>query len=257
MSKKALSRRGFLSVTGKTAVATVLSSLLKIVPEAQGVLAAGATDGVILPGGVQATPLSSRELNRVYNRLFKTPDVQTLAQHLTASGYSARRERASAYTFTLKDNSQAVGLLIPFSDTNEAYLIIADFGSTIRVGGGVKYSQNDRQLIDLYDVKEGNLIKQSIAYQDLNSTLLVSVNGGAGSIGIQSSSSCNICSFVCGFIKGTGCSLGGAVVCGLLAVPCGPIYPECWLICMAIFLIVCYNFPKPCYDICRESGYCP
>jgi len=260
MGRKAISRRSFLGVTGRTTVAAIVATVLKVVPEAQGVLAANGIAGsgqISLPGGVEATPLSRRELNRTYDRLIQAPDVQTLVRHLIASGYSERRGRSSAYSFMVSGKPPVVVLLIPFSDSRDAYLIVADFGSTIMVGGGVRYSQSGNEWIDFYDVKNGSLVRQSFNFDDLSSEILPSARSTADPITPQSDASCNICSFVCGFIKGTGCSLGGAVVCAMLAIPCGPIYPECWLICTAIFLIVCYDYPRPCYDICHDAGYCP
>jgi len=242
-----------VQVTKQAAVAAPQSA------SCSAVLVAGKSSGttqgdVVLPDGIKAKPLSEQTLKEVLKKVLESPDGQTMASLLEKEGYSLQEKRAMGYLFTTDDNKEIIGLAVPLSGSGEGWFVAADTGSSIIVAGGTAHLEDKTRVIDLYDVRGGKLTNHTVIEQHPDGTLL---NRATGQAATQSSGNCNLCMFVCGLIKGTGCSLIGVPLCLFVSSACGPDAPICWLMCMAMWVIVCNNITTPCSQVCRNLGYCP
>jgi len=258
MNKNRISRRDFLKRLSQTMVAGILANILKLVPEAQGVLAGsksstGARDGIVLPDGIKAEPLSKPALEEALTKATGNLDGQALIRFFEKEGYAAQHNQALGY-FLSTDIVQVTAVAIPFSQSGDAWLIAADFGSYMTIAGGVAHWKDNTRVIDLYDASGGMLINHHVVEQSPDGTIS---SKATGKVITQGSGQCELCGFVCGLIKGTSCSLQGAALCLFISAFCGPTMPECFVLCMLIWLQVCWNLGKPCYDVCRDFGYCP
>lgn len=221
MNKNQLPRRGFLKSFVKVVSAAGLASLLKLVPEAQEVLAQGAGD----QSKLTVEELSGAALEKAIQAVNDFSDGKTMWQYLVEKGYVPDKTKTSGVKVYANEQSGTL-VRVPFAHRGSLQQAVLTFGfgnGQAKVGAG--FYAGEPIDIDAYAVKNGRVAKEAHIQKMSNGSLRVEFTTGKtvvidpplkslafspGSRLLQPMShdpgGCSMCSWICGILLNVGCS---------------------------------------------------